>query len=47
MPFRLAIDHVAYHGSELSVTGRVVEGAYMGPEAAFLVFVCYVALFSK
>ena len=33
MPFKLKISRVEYHGAEIEISGRLVEGAYSGPEA--------------
>lgn len=36
MPFRMRVSSVLHKGLGLSISGQVVEGAYMGPEAVQL-----------
>jgi|SoiMethySBSTD1v2_1073268.scaffolds.fasta_scaffold1271525_1 hypothetical protein len=36
MPFKLEISSVEYCGAEIAISGRLVEGAYAGPEAVII-----------
>jgi hypothetical protein len=36
MPFRLQVSDVSDKGADLSISGQLVEGSYMGPEAVLL-----------
>jgi hypothetical protein len=36
MPFKLKVSSVEYQGDEIEISGRLIEGAYAGPEAVII-----------